>query len=126
MPAMHKRAGGICLLILLLCMPVFAASAQTVVRPTSAEHAQRQAHAQQLKSQKQARELNRQQQKRVQDTARKAYKSQPRLQDRMKHASDARQRQSRQRDKDLDRHIRHAEKPQPTRVTPAPAGSNPA
>ncbi len=124
MSASRRRVCALAGLALLLAAPVSGVFAQQAVHPTAAERARHDAHVQQLKDRKRTDQLRRRQQKQIQDTARKAYPRHPELQQRMKRGSDGRQQQSRQRERDLDRRIRHAERPQPVQSSPPPASSS--
>ncbi|HET7663784.1 MAG TPA: hypothetical protein VFK31_09115 [Rhodanobacteraceae bacterium] len=112
-----------CVLSMALALACVAASAQSVVHPTQAQRAQHRAHVQQLKSQQQSRKLRQRLQKQINDTASKAYKHHPKVQQQMHHAADVRERQARTRDKDLEKKIRHADRPLPVHTAPAPADS---
>lgn len=100
------------------------AAPQAVTQPTPMQRAQQRSRAQDLQQKKQTRRLQRDQARRTQDTARRPYKNQPALQKRMKRASDVRQKQSRDADRDLDRRLRKARRPQPVQSAPSPASSS--
>lgn len=121
----RRRPHGllVCVLSAALTMAAVVASAQTVVHPTPIERAQHSAHVQRLKSQQQSRKLSRQLQKSINDTASKAYKHQPKVQSQMQHASSVRQRQSKARDRDLEKKVERAKRPLPVHTAPVPASS---
>lgn len=112
-----------CVLSVMLALVCVAASAQSVVHPTQAERAQHRTHVQQLKSQQQNRKLRQRLQKQINDTASKAYKQHPKVQQQMHDAANVRERQAKTRDKDLEKKIRHTDRPLPVHTEPAPAGS---
>ncbi|HET8554462.1 MAG TPA: hypothetical protein VFL78_06510 [Rhodanobacteraceae bacterium] len=120
----HVPRIAVCILSMALVVASVAASAQSVVHPTQAERAQHRAHVQHLKSQQQSRKLRQRLQKQINDTASKAYKHHPKVQKQMHDAADVRERQARTRDKDLEKKIRHADRPLPVHTAPAPAGSH--
>jgi hypothetical protein len=116
---------GTAILTVALASTGFAAAAQTVIHPTPAERARQQVHAQQLRTKQRNNRLKRQIQQRTQDTANKAFKGHPTLQQNMRQNNEQRRRETRERDRDLDRDVRKSQVPQPisTSSQPAPAQS---
>lgn len=120
----HRRLRGVLVCTLAAAWALMAGvAAAQVVHPTQAERAQHTAHAQYLKSQQQSRKLRQRRNRRINRTASKAYADQPKVLKQMHHAGNVRQRQFKARDKAHKKKLERAERPLPTRVTPAHSGS---